>query len=110
MYQEIVQVWHDKGNIGAAARCLECLASIAHAQAAGEKRRPDQLVNAATLLAAAEAIRRENNSPMTALELPEYKAEFAAIQDAVENRFFQTAWQLGQRMNLDQAVAYALAA
>ncbi len=29
MYREIVQVWRDKGNVGAVARCLECLAFIA---------------------------------------------------------------------------------
>ncbi len=110
MYREIVQVWRDKGNAGAAARCLECLAFIAHAKSADEKQPAILLAYAATLLGAADAVRRESHSPMTAVEQPEYDAELAAIQNATDDDFFQTAWKRGQRMDLDQAVNYALSA
>jgi tetratricopeptide (TPR) repeat protein len=108
MYRETMLSWRDKGNAGAVARCLECLAFTTRAQAETEQPPGPLLENAATLLGAAAAVRQAHNSPMTAVEQPEYDTELSATQDAAGNTLFQTAWQRGQLLDLDQAVTFAL--
>jgi hypothetical protein len=108
MFLEILQIWRDMGNAGAAARCLECLAFMARVQTPNHRERDAQLAYATTLLGAADALRRANNAPMTAREEPEYEAELTAIKTAAGEQTFQSAWRRGQQMTLDQAITFAL--
>jgi len=111
MYQEIMGLWYDQGNYGAVARCMECLAFIAHAQALGlpNNARIQNLKDTTAILGAADAIRQAYNTPMTAFERPEYEAEIPAIEHFLGKDPFQAAWELGKNWDIDQAISFVLA-
>jgi predicted ATPase/class 3 adenylate cyclase len=110
LYPAIMLVWRNQGNLGAVARCMECLAFISHAQAlrSGEDARIGGLNTAAALLGAADGIRQAHESPMTAIEQPEYDAELSAIREALGEDTFNHEWQRGRLLDLDQAMAFVL--
>ncbi len=110
MYRQVLRVWRDVGNYGAIARCMECLGFIARARAekAENHEKIADLERAAQLLGAAESIRTSYLSPMTAEERPEYDAEVVAAQAILSNEAFRAAWQRGHRLDLDQAITFAL--
>ena len=60
LYQQTIVVWQEFGQRAAIAHQLECFAFLARAQ--------DQLVRAARLLGAAEALRAALDAPMTTPE------------------------------------------
>lgn len=108
-YLITLRIWRDVGQVGGAARCLECLAFIARAtaQSSGDRGRDNRLELSARLLGAADAVRKAHKTPMTTQEQPEYDLELAALRDALSPEAFQRAWRHGQGMSLDEAVAFA---
>ena len=63
---------------------------------------------AATLFAAARAQFNETGLAMDPDEAPEYEKGLAAIGAALDESAFSAAWSEGDKMSLDEAVAFAL--
>src|SRR3989454_1151886 len=63
---------------------------------------------AATLFAAARAQFNETGLAMDPDEAPEYEKGLAAIRAALDESAFSAAWSEGDKMSLDEAVAFAL--
>ena len=110
LFRETILVWRDTGRADAGVRTIESLAFTTHAQVEGKNDESHQahLVYAATLLGAADAIRRNIERPLSFLDKPEYERELAALHEAAGEEAFQFAWQKGQAMDLDQAVLLVL--
>lgn len=108
LYREVAGTARDGGNLGAASRCLECLAFIAHARARASDgaAQAAHLHDATLILGATAAIRQAHHSNMTILEQEEYDAEIAAIRALAGDEAFEEAWREGQSLNVDQAVAF----
>jgi len=108
LYCQVIQSWRDLGNLGAAARCLECLAFIAgeQAQVADDQSGQEYLRRAAMLLGAAETIRQEQQSGMNPIEQKEYDHILAEIQnfagqhDSLQS-VMERAWQDGRNLSLE---------
>jgi tetratricopeptide (TPR) repeat protein len=79
------------------ARCLAVLADIA--------RRQGKLERVARLLGAVQPLRGVGEAPW---EPAEYERLAAAARDRLSDAAFAAAWDEGQAMTLDQAIAYAL--
>ncbi|HSF80377.1 MAG TPA: hypothetical protein VLA49_04055, partial [Anaerolineales bacterium] len=101
MYRETILVWQDLGNRGALANQLECIAFVAIGK--------NQFTRAAILLGAAEAIRAAVESPRVMDEQIEFDEAMASLRQSMENGKLDTALENGQRMGLEEAIAYALA-
>ena len=101
LYRETLHGWQHAGNRGAIANQLESVAFIV-------RDRGDHL-RAATLLAAAEAIREAADAPMLAFERAEYDAAVAAVRERLDGPALESAWADGRRLATDEAVALALA-
>jgi hypothetical protein len=110
LYPAVMRVWRLIDQRGGIARCLECLGFIAQAQASEVAKPLALLRRAATLYGAADAIRRANNAPMTPWEKPEYERYVAALRSLLAPDEFEHAWQAGQSLDLDRAVALATTA
>jgi hypothetical protein len=110
LYMDAVVGWRNVGQFGAVARCLESLAfaSLARAMDAGDDNRPKYLSRSAILLGAADAVRQIRNTPMNAFEQSEYETKLPQIKALAGEKRFSEAWQQGQRMDLDQAAAFAI--
>ena len=102
LYRETLHGWQHAGNRGAIANQLESVAFIALGRA-------DHGL-AATLLAAAEAIREAADAPMLAFERGEYDAAVAAVREQLDGPTLESAWADGRRLTTDEALAMALAA
>ncbi|MDX1613721.1 MAG: adenylate/guanylate cyclase domain-containing protein [Candidatus Promineifilaceae bacterium] len=109
-YRKIAQSWRDFGHFGALARCLECLAFIDQARVAAEPASddPSRLQHAATLLSVSAAIRRRHDSTRQPREQVEFDRGVAAIKGQLDTDLFAGAWQQGQTLDVDQALALAL--
>ncbi|HEX8599016.1 MAG TPA: tetratricopeptide repeat protein [Chloroflexia bacterium] len=88
------------GNKAGVAGCLDGLAQVA--AAAG---RPEQ---AARLFGAADAINRATGEAVPVANRAEYTQTVAGVRDSLGARAFEAAWEMGQKMSLEEAVAYAL--
>jgi tetratricopeptide (TPR) repeat protein len=101
-YQDVMATWHTLGHRPGVVRCLECLGFIARAQG--------RLVQAATLLGAAEALREQLPATMAPDEQAEYAQELALLQQQFEPRApaFCTEWQAGRRLSYEAALELAL--
>ena len=80
---------------------LEALATVSVL----DKRLPDQ---AAHLLGAAQKRREDINAPISPSQLEIYDKTVAAIHESLDDEAFETAWQKGRSMSLDQAVEFAI--
>jgi len=108
LYREVIANWVTMGNRGAVARCLECLAFIAIAQAMeGLEGRSTWLHRAANLFGAAATLRTTSRSDMSIDERKEYDIQLAQLQQSLEPADFSAAWATGQALDLTQAVAFA---
>lgn len=89
---------------------MESIAYIMHAESQGEDGDLHQarLAHAAKLLGAADAIRGRINRPVNFVDLAEYERELAEIKEEAGESVFQSAWQEGQSLNLDEAVLLAI--
>lgn len=108
LYPTVIRVWRLADHRGAIARCLECLGFIAGRQAADVAEPAALLRRAATLYGAAETMRRVNNIPMSPWEVPEYEGHVQALRRQLDPAVLAAAWQTGQRLDLDRAVAVAV--
>jgi hypothetical protein len=90
------------GHRGAIAHQLECFAFVAMAK--------HDLVRAARLFGAAEAIREVAEIVMLSDEREEYDAAIGQLRNALDATALDSAWAEGRRMTTDEAVALALSA
>ncbi len=100
LYQQSIVVWQNLGQRAAIAHQLECYAFIAGAQ--------HQLIRAARLFGAAEALREALGTPMTALERTEYDREVAELRGQMDAKAYAANWAAGRAMTMEQAIAEAL--
>ena len=100
LYHQSILAWQELGQRVSLAHEFECLAFIAITQS--------QLQRAARLLGAAESIRENLNSPMTATERVEYDQNVSSLRAQMEQSDFATAWAEGRAMTLEQAIEFAL--
>ena len=108
-YSEAIAGWRNINAYGGMSRCLECLAFVYNkrGQSAGGEIGNSWLVRSATLLGAGAAVRQANNTPMVPREQVEYDEELASIRAATGKTDFKEAWQRGQAMDADEAVAFS---
>jgi tetratricopeptide (TPR) repeat protein len=120
LYQQIMLAWRDLGNLGAVARCLECLAFLEvppadlGSQGSGAPCDDESAVtrcsDAARLLGAAATLRRRHAAPMAAYEEEEHRTHVAALQACAGSEAFAEAWASGEALALDDAFTLALQA
>jgi hypothetical protein len=63
---------------------------------------------AATLLGAADGLRKTIDSIPTLLEQAEYQQELSALHDALPQSEFEIAWAVGQKLSMEDAINLAL--
>jgi hypothetical protein len=100
LYRETLPDWQNMGHRGAVAHQLECFAFIAIAQEQGER--------AVKLMSAAEALREVSSSARTPQEQIEYERELAGLRAGMDDSNFDALWAVGQSMNMEQAVDFAM--
>jgi predicted ATPase/class 3 adenylate cyclase len=98
--KESVQVRKEIGDRGGIAFCLERLAEVAIGKHEAEK--------AARIFGAAESMRASLRSMIDPVDKPEYELNVASLRAELGEGKFNAAWEEGQKMTLEQAVAYAL--
>jgi tetratricopeptide (TPR) repeat protein len=99
-YRKLIYTWKELGQMGATANLLECFAFIARNEGEAER--------AVRLMGAAEAIREDNQLPMTDAERVEYEASLLALRGQVDPAAFASAWAAGRAMGLESAISYAV--
>jgi predicted ATPase/class 3 adenylate cyclase len=99
IYRDLLPKWKDLGHRAAVAHELECIAYILS--------KKDQPQRAVTILGAADSLRRTIGSTATPLELVEYESELSSLHEKMDGAAFQSAWQEGQRLNMEEAIALA---
>ncbi len=116
LYKESIQLWRDTGNFGAVARCLECLAFIERARitvsqvgAGGGMEHQERLHYTVILLSAADAIRESHDTPMTALEEPEYAEQKMSLIELVGEQEFKKSWREGRVLEMEKIMTLVLA-
>ncbi len=102
MYRETIKEWQRIGHRAAVAHQLECLAALAM--------QAQQLERASRLFGAAERLRELIGIQMTPLEQQEYARTIAELRSSLDAAAFTAAWAEGRKLNMDEAVRYALAA
>lgn len=100
LYRDLLPRWRDLGHRAAVAHELECIAYILAKQ--------DELRRAVMILGAADHLRKRIDSNPTALEMVEYERELAALRENVNASEFERAWQEGERMSMEEAIALAI--
>jgi predicted ATPase/class 3 adenylate cyclase len=98
--KESMQVRKEIGDRGGIAFCLERLAEVAIGKHEAEK--------AARIFGAAESMRVWLRSKIDPVDKPEYELNVASLRAELGEDKFNTAWEEGQKMTLEQAVDYAL--
>jgi hypothetical protein len=99
-YRRTIHDWQHLGNRGAIANQLESFGFIARARG--------DVLRAARLLGAAEALREVAATGMLAMERSEYDTELSVLRGAVDPADFTAAWAEGRSLTEDEAVALAL--
>jgi len=98
---ESLQVRHEIGDKGGMAWCLERLAQVAL-----ENGQPEQ---ATRIFGAAAALRASIGSVIDPVDQPAYERQLSDLGDELGLTVYTAAWDEGQAMTLEQAVAYVLA-
>ncbi len=101
IFRRTIREWQDLGHQAAVANQLESLGFIAAHDC--------RMQQAGTLLGAAEALREQINVDMLSDEHMEYDTEVAALRESLDPDALAEAWASGRQLELDAAVAYALA-
>jgi hypothetical protein len=99
-YRDLLPRWNQLGHLAAVAHELECIAFILI-----RKEEPER---AASLMAAAGAIRKVIDSPMTHKEQEEFDNEVASLRSGISDDEFNTHWSNGSSMTIDDAIELAL--
>ncbi len=112
LYRVTITGWRDSGRPEASVRTMESLAYVAHALVQEEEkdRRFSLLVYAAKIMGSADAIRQIINRPVNFVDIEEYERELDEIKQELGEIEFESAWQAGQSLDLDDAVLLALEA
>ncbi|MDX1415512.1 MAG: adenylate/guanylate cyclase domain-containing protein [Candidatus Promineifilaceae bacterium] len=108
IYQQAVIAWREIGNLGAVARCIECLAfiEIGRARQLSRVRQEEVLTHACRMLGAAQKIREDPERAMPDYEQVEYEEQVAALEELLDEGSFASAWANGRRMSLDEIEDY----
>jgi tetratricopeptide (TPR) repeat protein len=102
IYRDLLPKWRDLGHRAAVAHELECIAYIL-----AKKGQPQRAV---TILGAADSLRKLIDSLATPVELSEYEMEVTALREKIDATMFERAWEEGQRLSLEEAIALAVQA
>ncbi|MGE5222044.1 MAG: ATP-binding protein, partial [Omnitrophica WOR_2 bacterium] len=97
---ESLEVRREIGDKGGSAWCLERLAEIALAQEKVEK--------AVRLFGAAGALRLSIGSVIDPVDQPEYESKRLSMLEKLGEQRFAAAWDEGEALTMEEAVAYAL--
>jgi predicted ATPase/class 3 adenylate cyclase len=100
IYRDLLPKWRDLGHRAAVAHELECIAYILA--------KKDQAYRAATILGAADSLRRLIESIATPMELAEYENELFALREKIDRTAFEQAWDAGQTLSMDEAISLAI--
>jgi hypothetical protein len=99
IYRDLLPKWKDLGHRAAVAHELECIAYIMS--------RKGNLRRSVTILGAADRLRRMIESRPTLVEQEEYERELSALRLNTNPSEFETAWEQGQSLTMDQAIQLA---
>jgi hypothetical protein len=99
IYRDLLPKWKDLGHRAAVAHELECIAYILM--------KKQRFGRAAMLLGAAESLRNMIDAVPTLKEQAEYEKEVAALRERIQDSEFKTAWEKGQKLNMDEVIALA---
>jgi non-specific serine/threonine protein kinase len=99
IYRDLLPKWKDIGHRAAVAHELECVAYLLTRK--GEVRR------AASILGAADRLRRLIESHATPVEQAEYDQELAALRKKIDDIEYEEAWARGQELGMEDAIALA---
>jgi len=99
IYREVIPGWKNLGHRAAIAHELECIAYILV--------RNEEPERAATLLGAAEALRKSIDSAMTSLEVIEYEKEIGALRELLGEEKCNQHWVEGGTLTMDDAIDLA---
>jgi non-specific serine/threonine protein kinase len=100
IYRDLLPKWRDIGHRAAVAHELECIAYIL-----SKKGLPQR---AATILGAADSLRRMIESSPTPLEKAEYDQELAVLREKIDPAELQKAWAQGRALGMEEAIAMAV--
>ncbi len=100
LYRQSLAMYRDQSNYLDVAECLDGLAAVALAQGSPH--------SAARLLAATAAIRATLGTSQTLAERTEYDSTIAAVRSAAGDSAFASAWQAGQALSPEDAIAEGL--
>jgi DNA-binding CsgD family transcriptional regulator len=100
MLGESLSIRAETGDRGGMAWCLEKFAQSAMLQS--------QYPRAATLFAAAQALRAPVGSVMDPVDQPEHERALSALREALGEQAFATLWSKGQSMSLEEIAQYAV--
>ena len=99
LYHQVITGWRQVGQFGALARCIECLAFMAHAEG--------QHTRAIRLLGAADHVRESMQASMTEPEESEYAQHIRQLRTEIGTAAFEAAWDEGAALNVEQMVSLA---
>ena len=101
LHEEALRIHWELGNQWIIAEALEALAGVVS--------RLDEPFRAPRLWGAAERLREEMHEALLPVERIRYDREVASARAALgDDATFDSAWQEGRTMTLEQAVGYAL--
>src|SRR5579884_857252 len=98
--EESLAIRRELGDKQGIAESMESLASLAAAQG--------QMQRASRLWAAAQALREAIGSPLPPNEREKHDRNLAIVREALGESAFAIAWEQGQAMTIEQAMAYTL--
>jgi tetratricopeptide (TPR) repeat protein len=99
-YGDSLRIRQEIGDKNGIAESLEAIAGLCSRLGS-----PDR---AATFWGAAERLREGTGAPLTPNERDAYETEVAAARAAIHKQVFESAWQTGRALKLEDAVKYAL--
>jgi predicted ATPase len=110
LLEESLDLRHEIGDIGGIAWCLEKLAEIAIAKGRGKKlpQAKEEYQRASRLFGSAQALREPIQSKIDLVDRLGLESQVAEVRAQLDDATFAAAWEDGQKMTVDQAVAYAL--
>ena len=100
IYNETLRSWQDLGNRAAISHQLECFGFLAITEEEPER--------AVKLFGAAEALREKIQAMMTDYERVEYDQAVARVRSLLTEEEFNSLWNEGRAMTMDQAIEFAL--
>jgi DNA-binding NarL/FixJ family response regulator len=100
LFTQSMSIFYEMRNKRDIAYCLAALGGVYAAQ-----RQPER---AAVLFSAAQSLSNTISSHLDAADLIEYQRNLATARSQMSLEGWDRAWRQGQRMSLDEAVAYGL--